>query len=137
MNSQAQQQNVPKIPIPQTLAHPTLQNSIRIRPPAHNPPQLAHSRHASRQTISLAALRTTHTASLVQHAAQQVLRPQHLAHLLPDGQQIAAQGLPHGLVERAAGRAAVFARDGGVEVALGVVGGARVGLRLRGGDVAC
>ena len=137
MNSQAQQQNVPKIPIPQTLAHATLQNSIGIRPPAHNPPQLAHSRHASRQTISLAALRTTHAASLVQHAAQQVLRPQHMAHLLPDGQQIAAQGLPHGLVERAAGRTAVLARDSGVEVALGVVGGARVGLRLRGGDVAC
>jgi hypothetical protein len=129
--------NLPEIPIPQPLTHPSLQHSIRIRPPAHNPPQLAHSRHTPRQTISLASLRASHAASLVQHAAEQVLRPQHLAHLLPDSDQIAAQSIPHGFVQRADGCAAVFAGDCGVEVALGVVCGAGVGGCLVGGDVAC
>lgn len=128
---------IPKIPIPQTLAHATLQNRIRIWPPANNAAKVSHSRHTATQTISLASLGTSHAAALVQHATQEVLGPQHLAHLLPHGEQVAAQSFPHGLVERADGRAAILARNGGVQVALGVVGGAGVGARLVRGDVAC
>jgi hypothetical protein len=127
--------HIPKIPIPQPLAHPPLQHSIRVRPPAHNPTQLAHTRQSP---SSLSPLRgaSCHPTSLIQHPAQQVFRPQDLAHLLPDGQEVAAQGFPDGFVERADGRAAVFARDRGVEVALGVVGGAGVGVGLVRCDVA-
>jgi hypothetical protein len=60
-----------------------------------------------------------------------VLWIQHLAHLLPHGEQISPQRVPDALVDSVDGCAAVFALDGGVEVALCAACGARVGLRLR------
>jgi hypothetical protein len=77
--------HIPKVPVPQSLAHSSLKNSIRVRPPAYNAAQLSHSRNPTSQTISLTSFRTSHAAALIQHAAQQILGPKDLAHLLPNG----------------------------------------------------
>lgn len=98
---------------------------------------MSHARHTTRETITLPSLGTSHATALVKHAAEEVLGPQHLAHLLPHGEQVAAKCFPHRLIKRADGRTAVLAWDGRIQVALGVVGGARVGAGLVRGDVAC
>lgn len=126
-------QAIPKIPIPQPLAHPALQHRIRIRPPAHNPSQRFHT---TRQTVAFPSLCTANTTASIHHAAEQVFWVQHLAHLLPHGQQISLQGVPNALIDGVGRRAAILAGDGGVEVALRVVGRAVVLGGLAGGDVA-
>lgn len=133
--------NIPQIPIPQPLAHPTLQHRIRIRPPADQPLYMPHGAlqstpHQSLRLLSATHPTTTTTTISPHHPTKQVLRIQHQPHLLPHAQQIPPQRLPHRLVERAERRPAVFAGDRGVEVSLRGAGGALVGVRLRGGDVA-
>lgn len=98
---------------------------------------MSHTRHTTRETVALPSLRAAHATALVEHAAEEVLGPQHLAHLLPHSEQVAAKCFPNGFVERAHGRAAVLAWNGGVQVALGIVGRARVGAGLVRSDVAC
>ena len=69
------------------------------------------------------------TTGAQQHAAEQVLGPQHLAHLLPHGQQVARDGFPHRFVDSVGWRPAVFAGDRAREVGLRDVG--RLGALLR------
>ena len=55
---------------------------------------------------------------------------QHLSHLLPHCEQVSSQRIPYALVDGVDRRAPIFALDRGIEVTLGVVGGAGCGLRL-------
>jgi len=103
--------NVPKVPVAQPFTHATLQDHVGIRPASHEPAQVtAKSRGLASFSIGDA------TSTTLQYTAQQVLRVQHLAHLLPHGDQVARQSRPGGLVDRVLSRAAVFARDGGGQV---------------------
>lgn len=61
--------HVPKIPIPKTFTHTTLQHGIRVRPSAYEPAQVPHARHSASQAVPLASLGTSHAATLRKHAA--------------------------------------------------------------------
>lgn len=96
----------PKIPIAQSLAHTTLENHIGVRPASGDVPQ------ATPEPGGLSPFgRADAASSALQHAAHQVLRPEHLAQLLPDCQQIAGEGVPDALVDGVVRRATVLAGD--------------------------
>ena len=132
--------HIPKIPIPQSLGHPTLQHRIRIRQPSSHPANMAHGarKPTAHQPLPLLASASASTSlqstTSIQQRIKQVLRIQHLPHLLPHRQQIPPQRVPDALVDGVDRGAPVFALDGGVEVALRAACRAGVGLRLRVGD---
>lgn len=122
-----EQHNIPKIPIPQPLAHPSLQHNIRIRPPSNKSPKPASKSLIPKPTLPSFRRTPNPTTTPRQHSPKQVFRPQHLAHFLPDGKQVAGHGLPDCLVDGILRRAPVFAWDRGREVAAGEPAAASIG----------
>jgi hypothetical protein len=100
--------NIPQVPITQPLAHAALQHNIRVRPPTHQTSQRLHS---ACKTTPFASLRTTNPTTALHHAAQEVLGPQYLPHLLPHCQQISLQRFPYRFIDRIKRCTAVFAGD--------------------------
>lgn len=97
---------IPKIPVAQALAHTTLQDHVGIRPASNE------SAKVTAKSSSLASLGITKATSAALHyTAQQVLGVEHLAHLLPYGDQVARQGRPHALINGVLSGTTIFTRN--------------------------
>ena len=117
--------SVPKIPIAQSLAHAALQDHVGIGPASHEPAQVA-AKPSSLASLGLAET----TAAALHQTPEEVLGVQHLAHLLPHGDQIARQGGPDGLVDSVLGRATVLAGNRGCQVVAIAIGTAAARARV-------
>jgi len=122
---QAEDERAPQVPVAQALAHAALQQHVRVWPSACQAPD------ATAEAVCFTALSGCDATALLHHAAEQVLGVQHLLQLLPDGQQIARQRLPHGLVDGVGRRAAVLAWDARGQIRLRVCTAGRDPARQR------
>lgn len=109
---QAEDEGPPQVPVPQTLAHASLENDICIGPsPCYIP-------EATPEDAALTALCCSDATSTLHHATEQVLGVEDLLHLLPDGEDVARQRLPYRLVDGVCGGTAVLAGDARGQVRL-------------------
>lgn len=137
---QAEDEGTPHIPVAEPGTHVALvQQRLGIHDAPREPRELlAGARQAGPAQVRIDAAEAGAQplgALLVEHgAAEQVLGVQHLAHLGPDGQQVAPQRLPDRLVDRVDGGAAVLAADARRPALL--VEGAAAARGGRGADVA-
>jgi hypothetical protein len=100
----------PQVPVAQALTQATLEDAVGVWPSTNEAPEIS----AKALTFDI-----THASPLpLQHATQEVLRPQDLSHLLPYCEEVSGHSIPDGFVYGILRCPSVFTRNSRREVVL-------------------
>ena len=104
---QAEDERAPEVPVAQPGGHVVLQQGLGVHDAAREARELlAGARYARAPQVGV---RAAQALGRLEHGpAQQVPRPQHLAHLAPHREEVPPQRVPHALVDGALRRAPVL-----------------------------